>query len=330
MDELISVIIPVYNVQQYLEKCIESVVNQTYKNLEIILIDDGSTDMSGKICDEFAEKDGRIKVIHSKNGGVSAARNIGLDIATGEYIGFVDSDDWIESQMYEKLLKNIKSNNADISICDVFIEQNGTKIHTVLDKYKQNFTRKEILEILFDNVGFNWLWNKLIKRKLFENYDFENKIRLHTDIYMGEDILCVCECICRSEIISYVSEPLYHYLQRSGSACKNKFNLKKTTNINAYEKITKIYEKNAPIFENIAKVAYIEANIHVINWMFLDKCYEKDIVEEIRKNIKKCCTFGIYSNLKMNHKIEIILIAISPKLLYKCIGFIKLLKNLFK
>ena len=147
---------------------------------------------------------------------------------------------------------------------------------------------------------------------------------------MGEDILCVCECICRSEIISYVSEPLYHYLQRSGSACKNKFNLKKTTNINAYEKITKIYEKNAPIFENIAKVAYIEANIHVINWMFLDKCYEKDIVEEIRKNIKKCCTFGIYSNLKMNHKIEIILIAISPKLLYKCIGFIKLLKNLFK
>ena len=101
MDELISVILPVYNVQQYLEKCIESVVNQTYKNLEIILIDDGSTDMSGKICDEFAEKDGRIKVIHSKNGGVSAARNIGLDIATGEYIGFVDSDDWIESQMYE-------------------------------------------------------------------------------------------------------------------------------------------------------------------------------------------------------------------------------------
>ena len=117
--ELISVIVPVYKVEKYLRECVDSILAQTYTNLEIILVDDGSPDNCGKICDEYAQNDSRIKVIHQENGGLSAARNAGLDIATGKYIGFVDSDDYAELNMFEELHKRIIENNADLSICGV-------------------------------------------------------------------------------------------------------------------------------------------------------------------------------------------------------------------
>ena len=117
---LISVIIPVYNVEKYLNRCVQSVCNQTYHNLEIILVDDGSTDNSGKLCDEWAVKDLRIKVIHKDNGGLSSARNIGLDNAKGEYIGYVDSDDWIDMEMYSYLWTILKSYQVDVAFCDFY------------------------------------------------------------------------------------------------------------------------------------------------------------------------------------------------------------------
>ena len=119
MNETISIIIPVYNVEKYLNKCLNSVIEQTYKNIEVILIDDGSTDNSGKICDEYAKNDIRIKIIHQQNGGVSTARNNGLEHATGKYITFVDSDDYIEKEMIETMAKKIMKKNADIVICGV-------------------------------------------------------------------------------------------------------------------------------------------------------------------------------------------------------------------
>ena len=119
MSDLISVIVPVYNVEDYLDRCINSIINQTYKNLEIILVDDGSTDSSGRKCDDFALKDDRIKVLHKENGGVSSARNAGLDVATGDYIGFVDSDDTIESNMYELLFNNAIEYHTKVSSCQI-------------------------------------------------------------------------------------------------------------------------------------------------------------------------------------------------------------------
>ena len=116
MTELISVIVPIYNVALYLEKCINSIIHQTYKNIEIILVDDGATDGSGAICDEYKNKDNRIKVIHKNNGGPASARKAGARIASGKYIGFVDGDDWIESEMYEKLLAYVKRDNAQVVI----------------------------------------------------------------------------------------------------------------------------------------------------------------------------------------------------------------------
>ena len=117
MYDLISVVIPVYNVEKYLEKCLDSVVEQTYRNLEIILVDDGSTDNSGAICDRYAQKDSRVVVIHQKNGGLSKARNVGIDTATGKYISFIDSDDYVGSCYIETLYKEIKPNIINLSIC---------------------------------------------------------------------------------------------------------------------------------------------------------------------------------------------------------------------
>ena len=167
---LLTIIIPVYNTEKYLERCVESVRNQTYDNLEIILIDDGSTDASGGICDRLAEEDGRIVVLHKKNGGQSSARNMGLDIATGELIGFVDSDDYIVPDMYETLYNLMNEYEAEISCCN--FEKRGLKGHEeynsdVLDEVSV-FSREESLKTLLECKRIAYVvWNKLYKRKTF-------------------------------------------------------------------------------------------------------------------------------------------------------------------
>lgn len=129
----ISIIVPVYKAEPYLKKCIDSILNQTFKDFELILVDDGSPDRCGEICDEYALKDSRIKIIHKENGGQSSARNVGLDIAQGEYIGFVDSDDWIEPDMYKKLFKVLKNDNVDMAICNI----NSIKDKKLRDRKKE-------------------------------------------------------------------------------------------------------------------------------------------------------------------------------------------------
>ena len=141
-DYLISIIIPVYNVEKYLRKCLDSIINQTYKKLEIILIDDGSTDNSGKICEEYAKKDDRIIVIHKENAGVSSARNRGIELANGKYIGFIDSDDWIEENMYETLYQNLLQFDVDISMCN----------YSIIRNHKKTFHKHDLEDgILIDN-----------------------------------------------------------------------------------------------------------------------------------------------------------------------------------
>ena len=163
--DLISVIVPVYNVEKYLDKCIQSIVDQTYTNLEIILVDDGSPDNSGAICDEWAEKDNRIKVIHKANGGLSDARNAGLDIATGEYIAFVDSDDYIELDFYDKLYNVIKATNCDISICNLrkVYENNNVSVNNCDTFEITEYSTTEAMSALIDDKIRQVVWNKLYK-----------------------------------------------------------------------------------------------------------------------------------------------------------------------
>ena len=142
MDKLVSIVVPVYNVDKYLDKCVNSIINQKYKNLEIILVDDGSTDESGKKCDLWAEKDNRIRVIHKENGGLSDARNVGIDNSKGYYISFIDSDDFIENDMIEVLLKEIKENNCDISICGYY--KTYVDKDEIIDNSKEIFVMNNI------------------------------------------------------------------------------------------------------------------------------------------------------------------------------------------
>lgn len=200
--EKISVIIPVYNVEEYLEKCVQSVLNQTYKNLEIILVDDGATDSSGSICDELAKKDNRIKVIHKKNGGLSSARNEAMKIVTGELVAFVDSDDYIISDFYEYLYNLLKKHDADIAEAE-FLRIPAEKMDEAEEILNEKNREREVEETVCNNIdALNILygvkedpyvkkvvvWNKLYKRDVLKNIIFPER-KLHEDEFTTHKIL---------------------------------------------------------------------------------------------------------------------------------------------
>lgn len=214
-NDLISIIIPVYKVEEYLEKCIESVLKQTYTNLQIILVDDGSPDNCGKICDEYAKKDPRIEVIHKVNGGLSDARNVGIAKAKGKYIGFVDSDDYIKEDMYEILINLIKEYDADVSICNLYDVIDGKEYIRNNENGIQEYGRLEILkEVLLDKNIQSYAWNKLYKKELFDEikYPIGKKYEdIGTTFYVFEK--------CNKIVVT--SKPEYYYLKRSDSLVNN-------------------------------------------------------------------------------------------------------------
>ena len=197
---LISLIVPVYNVKDYLKTCLQSILEQTYKNLEIILVDDGSDDGSSGICDEYARMDQRIKTIHLPHSGVSAARNAGLAAATGELLGFVDSDDWIDHDMYQYLYTLMQEHDADVSACTYLLEQEGRPSKIINNTGKLYvFSRKEIIRALVKNdLVKNYLWAKLFKRKLFDRLSFpvgrvyEDVAVLYKVFYSSQKVVLSC------------------------------------------------------------------------------------------------------------------------------------------
>ncbi len=209
--KLISVIVPIYKVEKYLNRCINSIINQTYKNLEILLVDDGSPDNSGKICDEYAQKDKRIKVIHKQNGGLSDARNAALKIAHGDYIGFVDSDDYIKEDMFETLFKLSEENDADISIVSYY-ELIDDRLISVRDSGKLQIMDKleAIKELLIDTKIQSYAWNKLFKKELFKDTIFPTGKNF-------EDIATTLILFEKCNKVVLLEEPKYYYLRRNDS-----------------------------------------------------------------------------------------------------------------
>ncbi|WP_342042982.1 glycosyltransferase [Bacillus sp. OTU2372] len=254
MRPKISVIIPVYKVEKFLPRCIESIIKQTYKNLEIILVNDGSPDKCGEICDYYAMKDSRIKVIHKENGGLSDARNVGLDNTTGEYISLIDSDDFIHVKFYEILMELILKNDADIAQCEfqkVFDEDNN-----YIDKTKQNllinhevnyFNNLEALYNLYSNnyVSAVVVWNKLYKKELFSDIRFP-KGKLHEDEYTTYKLLY------NTKKLITTSFKLYYYLQRTNSIMGEKFNIKRLDILDAYSNQISFYSIN-----NLPQLKYL-------------------------------------------------------------------------
>lgn len=239
MEDLISIIVAVYNAKWYLEKCVNSLINQTYRNLEIILVDDVSTDNSGEICDDFQKKDERIKVIHKENGGHADARNAGIKASKGNYIFFVDNDDYIDSDLIECLYKRAKQCNAEIVACGYIKE---TYYSNKIEYAKENYiadSEEMIRRMLqYDDVSLA-LWDKLYKRELFED------IELPKDIVYDE-VSSLYRLFDRAKIIAHIDKAGYHYVQRAGSILHKKFNKEKLCIIDLSEKILEFVTKKYP------------------------------------------------------------------------------------
>jgi glycosyltransferase involved in cell wall biosynthesis len=247
---LISVIIPVYNVEEYLHECVDSVINQTYKKLQIILVDDGSTDSSGKICDEYAEKDDRIVVIHKENGGLSSARNAGLNVAHGNYISFVDSDDWVLPEFIEKLYCAIIENDCDMAECgfatlssEVIPETNRNDSFSVADDCQAMKTHLE------DGHFRQVVWNKLYKREIITVEFVEGKY--HEDVFWTYQIIANCKKLV------HITDVLYCYFQREGSIMGVDYSLKRLDGVEATKLRTHFVNEKYPSLAGKAQAQLI-------------------------------------------------------------------------
>lgn len=228
MNDLISVIVPIYKVEPYLDKCIASIVNQTYKNLEIILVDDGSPDNCPAMCDSWAERDSRIRVIHKPNGGLSDARNAGMAVATGELLAFVDSDDWISPDMYEYLYQRLTEDGSDVAACGVqLIWENGTPPCMLTCEGNRVLDREEAMQAIIEE---SWLKQpvvyKIYKTKLIKDIKFPVG-KYHEDVFWSY------QAIGRAQRVSVSDHIGYYYLQRGGSIMGEGYSLKRLDAVEA-------------------------------------------------------------------------------------------------
>lgn len=298
-DELISVIIPVYNVANYLDKCIESIIAQTYYNLELILINDGSMDESGKICDGFAKKDQRIKVIHQKNQGIAAVRNKGIIEAKGDYVFWVDGDDYVANTIIEELYRKLVQNKADMSICSYVqgsdrnfcFDRKETANTEILDYVKG-------LEWIYKSNKFSFVmaasWAKLIKKSLYKGLHYPNG-KIFEDIYMSHHLISKC-----SKIV-YIDREMYYYYQWPESILGKKLYLSKLDYLGAFEdRIHFFKEKGLSELAETARIQYL----HALMWEYSrakDILHAKLMVSHIKREYRKYYKLGSV-NIGIKHE----------------------------
>lgn len=312
MGEKISVIVPVYNVEQYLERCVDSIINQTYTNLEIILVNDGSTDNSGKLCDELAKKDERIRVIHKENGGLSDARNRGIDESESDLVGFIDSDDYIDSDMYEVLLKNLNDTDADLSMCALYDVYNNTPEAQVTNKETWKLSSEQAIKMVMEaKILSVTAVNKLYRKSLFKDLKFEvGKI--------AEDAFIMIKLLDKCEKIVATNEKKYYYVHRENSITTQKFSTKFLNVIEAYEQNSNIILEKYPKLKDVAQTRMNWAYFYVLDRLLLDDNYNDKELEN-----------KLISYLK-NHRKDILNDPLFTK--GRKIGFIALLlsRNLYR
>ncbi|WP_370774267.1 glycosyltransferase family 2 protein [Clostridium sp.] len=297
MSKIISIIVPIYKVEKYLDRCINSILNQTFKDFELILVDDGSPDRCGDICEEYAKKDKRIKVIHKENGGLSDARNAGLDIATGKFIGFIDSDDFIHKDMYMILYDAIIKSKSDISQCKFkyFSKEDELNKNIINDGKYEIYNNIDAIEEIIDNKNLNTnVWNKLYKRELFNDIRFP-KGKIHEDEFVTYKVFY------RAKTVSYVNKELYYYFSNDTGIMKN-------LNINSkFDWIEAIEERNEFLLSIKEKSLFNKSN----SYLFFN-------LIKLRYNIKKSEELKNKSQMYnlVNEKIKYSLNAISDKSSY--------------
>jgi len=306
----VSVIVPVYNTKNELRRCIESIVNQTYSNLEIICVDDGSTDGSEQIVDRFAARDTRIKAIHKKNGGESSARNVGLKMATGQYIAFCDCDDWLEREMYEVLVDALEKENVDMAAASWYKESaiQSQKITNELPVREDVFGREELLKYLYmrDSYrGFAYMWDKLYTREVLRNKQGGgNLIMFNEELQLGGDVLYLAEAALNTKRAKYIDTAFYHYVQRAESGCHTKDPRKLSDSLKAYEMVIQRFEEEniAPMIVGYVKrfLAYHSSNAVEI----LIAQGQENAAEEFRQYMKKYEQEYVALNMQYPERIQ--------------------------
>ncbi len=310
MEDLITVIIPVYNAEKYIAECLESLINQTYKNLEIIVINDGSKDNSGTICDQYKEKDSRIQVIHKENGGVSLARNSGLEIAKGKYIAFVDGDDYLDKEYFEKMLKILKEKQVDIVLCG-FNRVYDNNIEKVTKGKSLIMNKEEFLtDILNVQGGAGIVHSKLWKKEVIQGINFDKNIKI------GEDSFFCIQAVKNVNNVYVLDEALYNYRFNNESAVrkyKKDFpDLCLTSMKIAKKYIEKEYNNNKNIIKKFNNyiayhilliiVNYCFNNENKLNWIGQIKCLKEVCkVPEYKEAIK----YSNYDGLSLTRKITL-------------------------
>lgn len=311
----ISVIVPVYNIDSYLQRMLDSLIRQSYTDLEIILIDDGSLDNSGKICDEYAAMDSRIRVVHKDNEGVSVARNLGLELSSGDYIGFVDSDDVIDENMYKKLYDNMVINDCDISVCDYI-----TFSDKVNFEYRDNikiYSREQALrDIITDGAITNFLWNKLFKKSLFNKVRFP-KGKIYEDLYVMPKLIMSSKKVC------YDNSKLYGYFKRNNSYV-NTYNDQKNNNYLSF---------CDECYEYLSKYNFLEEDLVKYRCFYIysaflqaakSKCkniFKDEYMDSYYKLFKQ--SFKINNNYSMKRKVLFYILYVNKDLFYLIVNLIQ-------
>lgn len=311
----VSIVVPVYNVEKYLQRCVSSILGQTLQDIEIILVDDGSRDSSGKLCDEYAKEDSRIVVVHKENGGLSSARNAGIDVATSPYIGFVDSDDYIDEEMYEKLYNWITENEADIAMCELchcyedkeITKRTNTEFGVVNDE-------QAIRLVMEGNKATVSAVNKLYKTSIFD------KVKYPVG-KLTEDAFVIVEVLMQARKVVYSTEELYYYVHRKNSITTSRFKKKDLNVLEAYSKNRELIKKNYPALRDVADMRCIWAHFYVLDKMMLSKeLEEKDIQKKIIKTLRKNYKFIMKNELfNISRKIAMTLLMINQKLYKVCV-----------
>jgi glycosyltransferase involved in cell wall biosynthesis len=311
MGNKISIIVPIYNVEQYLRKCIDSLIKQTFTNIQIILVDDGATDSCPEICDEYAKKDNRIKVIHKQNGGLSDARNAGMRAASGDYIAFIDSDDYVSGRMFEVLINIMLERNCDIVECDALkvygnkedVDENICNLGSITEYNNEKALNTLMLE---ENLT-QTVWNKLYKADLIKDIYFEiGKI--------NEDEFWTYQVFGKAQKIVKINAPLYYYLQRQGSIMNGEYNIKRLDCLEALYMRMNYINKNFPRLSLIAKRSYINTCFYHYQCICRnqekdkEKVYRKAILEKLKLTDK----WGIEKQLKLKQTIWILLFFLMP------------------
>lgn len=294
----VSIILPIYNVEKYLEKCVNSVISQTYQNIEVILVDDGSKDSSGGICDELVESDNRIKVIHKKNGGLASARNAGYEMATGEYIMYIDSDDVIKNDIAEKCVSAMEKKQSDVVIFGYEKMSEDGQVLEICKWSNKTYNHDEMVEYLYEaicNMSFGYAWNKMYRKSTID----KSKVFGDAKVIDREDLVYNLELLRFWDRITYIDSVGYEYLQRSSSLLHNS-DLARLKGVEYFVKrVEKINIGNAEVERKVFNMMVLHylSDCIIKNILWNDELSAKEKKKLMKETMEKCpCQEKLYQD----------------------------------